>query len=76
MRTRLIEIKQYRREYKGAEIRFTRTDGQRTYIIYGSTCYESWQQWGAPKDVLSDNVPTIERWRQGKLEDLSPVEGD
>jgi len=48
-----------------AEIVFEREDDAgRSYTIYGAVCYESWQQWGAPKEVLGDNVDDIAQWRQ------------
>ena len=48
-----------------AEVIFERKDStNRVYTIYGCVCYESWQQWGAPREILGDNVDDIERWRQ------------
>lgn len=52
---------------KGAEIVFIREDEQGNKIeIMGSKCYESWEQWGAIPEVLSQNVGTIEKWRNNK----------
>jgi hypothetical protein len=54
---------------RGAEIVFEREDEDgRQYTILASRCYESWEQWGEIAEVLSDNVPDVERWR-GTLED-------
>ena len=53
------------RDQNNAEVVFERKDPTgRIYTIYGCICYESWQQWGAPREILSDNVDDIERWRQ------------
>ena len=62
------------RKSRGAEVVFTWEDEQgREHTIYGCTCYESWEQWGAPRDVLSDNCPSIERWRHQGLESMLEV---
>ena len=54
----------------GAEIVFIREDKHGsisdTVEIMGATCHESWEQWGAPTDYLSDNVDDIEAWRRTK----------
>jgi hypothetical protein len=56
------------RKDRGAEIVFNREDEQgREYTIYAAKCYESWEQWGASTEVLSDNVPAVERWRHRGL---------
>lgn len=48
-----------------AEVVFEREDERgRHFTIYGATCYESWEQWGAPTEVLGDNVDEIEQWRK------------
>jgi hypothetical protein len=48
---------------RGAEVVFERSEGKQQYTVLGAKCYEGWEQWGAHSEVLSDNVPTIERWR-------------
>ena len=54
---------------RGAEVVFTREDADgNKHIIYGCVCYESWEQWGARREILADNVADIEAWRQ-RLED-------
>jgi hypothetical protein len=54
---------------KGAEVVFIREDtNSREHVIYAATCHESWEQWGAITEILSDNVPTVEAWRKGNLE--------
>ena len=53
-------------EENDAEVVFIREDRLgKQYTIYGAVCYESWEQWGASADILSDNVETIEEWREG-----------
>lgn len=50
---------------KGADVVFTREDEDgKEYTIYGCKCYESWEQWGQPGYILSENVDAIEEWRQ------------
>jgi hypothetical protein len=72
--TRLVEWRKAtpkERKDKGAEVVFVREDSDgREYTIYGCTCYESWEQWGAYTEILSDNVSAIEAWRSGELEEL------
>ena len=53
------------RKTKGAEVVFTYEDESSGQIIkvYGCKCYESWEQWGAPLEVLQRNVNRIEAWR-------------
>ena len=47
-----------------AEVVFIRKDESgREYRIYGCKCYESWEQWGAPREILADNCDDIENWR-------------
>lgn len=48
----------------GAEIVFERVCEGRVYTILGHRCHESWEQWGAPTEILGDNVDAIERWRK------------
>lgn len=45
-----------------------------THTVLACVCYESWEQWGAPTDVLAANIPTLDRWRTGALEDFPPTE--
>ena len=65
--TQLIKIRKpnTKEKKRGAEIVFIRRDrvGQE-YTILGCICYESWQQWGATREVLGDNVNDIEQWRK------------
>ena len=72
--TELIEIRKptkEERENNDAEIIFIRKDRfENEHIIYGCTCYESWQQWGVSKEILSDNVDDIEAWRNAKKKEL------
>ena len=50
---------------KGAEVVFLREDTNGKIIeVYGSKCYESFEQWGAPLEVLQDNCKNIEAWRR------------
>ena len=50
---------------KGADVVFVRMDTEGNYLnVYASTCYESWEQWGQPSEVLSDNVDDVENWRK------------
>lgn len=65
--TKLIEVKRYTKPYRGAEVKFTRQEGRIKHTIYACKCYESWSQWGAPEYVLGDNVPAVERWRNGTI---------
>lgn len=51
---------------KGAEIVFIRRNNStgQTVEIMGATCHESWEQWGQPSEILSENVEDIEKWRK------------
>lgn len=55
------------------EIQFLRQgeDG-RQYDIRAATCYESWQQWGADKEILGENVEIVEAWRRGQIPGFWP----
>lgn len=69
MKTKLILINKPNKALRseGVDVVFKRIDRfDNVYTIYGCECYESWQQWGASKDVLSDNVDDIEAWRKSK----------
>jgi hypothetical protein len=57
---------------RGAEIVFVRRHRGVRETILASTCYESWQQWNAPRAALADNVELIERWRRGELPGFPP----
>lgn len=49
---------------RGAEIAFERDDERgHSHTVLAATCYESWEQWGAPREILCDNVDAVERWR-------------
>jgi len=50
----------------GAEIVFTYVTGHdhAEVRIKACTCYESWEQWGATTEQLSENVERVENWRQ------------
>ena len=68
MTTKLIEVRRARRGEKDAEVVFVRQGKDRQkYTIYGCKCYESWSQWGAPTEVLGDNVDIVEKWRRGDI---------
>ncbi len=66
--TGMREATDSERKEHGAEVVFTRKGNGETYTIYGCCCYESWEQWGAPREVLGDNVDTIEAWRRKRGE--------
>jgi hypothetical protein len=54
---------------RGAEVVFEREDQSgRAYTILAAKCYESWEQWGEPTEILSDNVDAVERWRHNGLD--------
>lgn len=66
--SRLIEVREanaHEQRTHKAEVVFVRQHerGNR-YTIFGTKSHDSWEQWGAPDDVLSDNVDAIERWRR------------
>jgi len=66
MKTKLIERRKPTpaERSKGAEVVFIREDESgRKATIYACRCYESWEQWGAHREVLCDNVPAVEAWR-------------
>lgn len=55
---------------RGAEVVFSREDSRgRKYTIYASRCHESWEQWGAHTEVLRDNMPDVEEWRNRLMEE-------
>lgn len=51
---------------RGAEVVFIRKDNRGTYRVLACECYEGWEQWGAEREVLSDNCSTVEHWRNRK----------
>ena len=54
---------------RGADVVFEREDSEgREHTILACRCYESWEQWGAITEVLSDNIDAVERWRRGGLD--------
>tara|TARA_R100000482_G_scaffold123643_2_gene74115 strand:- start:843 stop:1082 length:240 start_codon:yes stop_codon:yes gene_type:complete len=63
-KTELIEIRKAtskEREQNNAETVFIRKDRSgNEYTIYSCKVYDSWEQWGVPKEILSDNVDDIE----------------
>lgn len=64
--TQVREATLQEQKNEAAEVVFTRMDNRGPkYTIYGCQSYESWMQWGAPTEVLSDNVDDIEKWRKG-----------
>ena len=51
---------------RGAEIVFEWIDRSGDEVdILACKCYESWEQWGAIKEMLSANVINVELWRNG-----------
>lgn len=48
----------------GDEVEFERTDGNKTYYIkaYWDKSCSSWFQYGAPKDILSENVQAVQNF--------------
>ena len=65
-RTKLVSIRKPTKaeEKRGADVVFEREDSDgREYTILGCKCYESWEQWGQPAEILSDNCDAIENWR-------------
>lgn len=66
MQTKYLGLRKPTREEKskGAEVVFLREDQNGNIVtVYGSKCYESFEQWGAPLEVLQDNCKNIESWR-------------
>lgn len=67
MKTKFLGLRKPTKEEKnkGAEVVFLRKDFNGNVIsVYGAKCYESFEQWGAPVEVLSDNCINIESWRK------------
>lgn len=52
---------------RGAQIVFDYKTPRGRETVLASRCYESWQQYGAPREVLGANVDTVEAWRRGEL---------
>lgn len=67
MKSKLIETRepsQEEAEKNHAEVVFIRRDENgHEHTIFGGQCYESWEQWNATREILGDNVETIEAWR-------------
>lgn len=65
--TQIREATLQEQKNEAAEVVFTRVDHKwgKMYTIYGGECHESWMQWGAPNEVLGDNIDDIEKWRKG-----------
>lgn len=56
---------------RGADVAFDRSDSSgRNHTILASRCYESWEQWGAPSEILADNVDAVETWRHQGMQAL------
>jgi len=50
---------------RGADVVFERSDSDgRKHTILACECYESWEQWGVPSEILSDNVGDVGAWRR------------
>jgi hypothetical protein len=69
MPTVLVETRsptQSERRDEEAEIVFIRRSTQtgRTFTILACRSLESFEQWGAPREVLSENVKVVEEWRK------------
>lgn len=69
MTTKLSTVRPPSRDERkrGADVVFERKEGARRYTIYACRCYESWEQWGAPDEVLADNVRAVELWRRAGM---------
>lgn len=53
---------------RGADVVFERSDASgRAHVILACRCYEGWEQWGAPAEVLADNCDAVECWRRGGI---------
>lgn len=78
MKSRLIETRpptEAEKEARGGAVVFVREHpNRRRDVIHADRCYEGWQQWGADRDTLADNVPDVEAWR-ATLPD-EPEDGD
>jgi hypothetical protein len=77
MRSHLLQIRKPTLAEKagGAEIVFIRADFHKTYAIKACTCYESYEQWGAPVEILRDNVSLVQHWRNNKNNDPAYTHG-
>lgn len=67
MKTKFLGLRKPTREEKskGTEVVFLREDFNGNVIpVYGAKCYESFEQWGAPLEVLQDNCKNIDSWRK------------
>ena len=67
MKTKFIEQRQPTNEERkrGAQVVFVREEiasGKKINVL-AAKCYESWEQWGAQREVLSENCSTVEAWR-------------
>lgn len=72
MTTKLVSIRRpnLAERKRGAEVVFERKEGKIVHAVLACRCYESWEQWGAPTEVLTDNCPAVERWRHRGLSDF------
>jgi hypothetical protein len=71
MTSRLIEQREptpEEREERGGEVVFVReTPGGRVEVIHACRMEGgTYQPWGAPRDVLGDNVGDVTAWAQGE----------
>jgi hypothetical protein len=57
------------RKTNNAEVVFSYEDQStgETVKVYAAKCYESWEQWGAPTELLSRNVDRVEKWRNSLM---------
>lgn len=62
MKTELKEIKVL--DAKDIDVIFERTDGTKIYKInaHWDALAKAWFQWGAPKEVLTDNVQDVQKY--------------
>lgn len=66
MTSKLISIEVPQLDEKGADVVFVRKVGR--FKVRVKACLyneQGWQQWGAEKSVLGDNVPVVEAWAEG-----------
>jgi hypothetical protein len=50
----------------GAEVVFIYMYMNKKTRVFGAKCHESWEQWGAPTEVLWCNTGLIEEWRRNQ----------
>lgn len=68
MATKLIDRREPTEDERkrGAEVVFVRYDPnyKSKHTILATRVYESWEQWGATREVLGDNVDDVDAWRR------------